>query len=96
MDLLKLKANKLFENSYAYLPRLLFFKEANLDRILLSFYGQWEKTVPSLGPSKRRVASHTPSKSYQVNACQIKAPRVNSYYFLNPNFYFTIFCLVSI
>ena len=54
-----------------------FFKEAILYRILLSFYGQWEKTLPSLGHSKRRVASLTPSKSYQVNACQIKAPSIN-------------------
>ena len=88
IDLLKLKANKLFEISDADLP--------NLYRILLSFYGQWEKTLPSLGTSKHRVASLTPSKSYQVNACQIKAPRINSYYFLNQSFYFTIFCLVSI
>ena len=39
-----------------------FFKEANLYRILLSFYGQWEKTLPSLRPCKRRVASLRPSK----------------------------------
>ena len=58
-----------------------FFKEANLFRILLSFYGQWEKTLPSLGPSKRRIASLTPSKSYQVNACQIKAPKVTAFTF---------------
>ena len=58
IDLLKLKANKLFANSDADLP--------NLYRILLSFYGQWEKTLPSLGPSKRRVVSLTPSKPYQV------------------------------
>ena len=44
----------------------LFFKEANLYGSLLSFYGQWEKTLPSLGTSKRRVASLAPSKSYQV------------------------------
>ena len=65
-------------------------------KILLLFYGQWEKTLPSLGPGKQRVASLTPSKSYQVHACQIKAPRINSYYFLNQSFYFTIFYLVSI
>ena len=73
-----------------------FFKEADLYRILLSFYGQREKTLPRLGPGKLRVASLTPSKSYQGNACQIKAPRINSYYFLNQSVYFTIFCLVSI
>ena len=96
IDLLKLKANKLFENSDADLPWLLYKKEANLYRILLSFYGRWEETLRSLGHGKRRVTSLTPSKSYQVNACQIKAPKINSYYFLNPSFYFTIFCLASI
>ena len=72
------------------------FKEGNFYRILLSFHGQWEKTLPSLRSLKRRVASLTSSKSYQVHACQIKVPRINSYYFLNQSFYFTIFCLVVI
>ena len=97
IDLLKLKANKLFENSDADLQWLLFFlKEGNFYWILLSFYGQWEKTLRSLGPSKRRVASLTSSKSHQVHACQIKAPRINSSYSLSQSVYFTIFCLVSI
>ena len=73
-----------------------FFKEGNFYRILLSFYSRWEKTLPSLGPRKRRFASLTPSKSYQVHACQIKVPRINSYYFLNQSFYFIIVYLLSI
>ena len=72
VDLLKLKANKFFENSDADLPcnTRFFTHEMNelvlsltkLYRILLSCYGQWEKTLPSLFPSKRRVASLTSSK----------------------------------